>query len=210
MNTSANEDWFDIIRNASGERVRISKFLNDSYIFSVERLKILWPSWDADTRASFAAAFAAKPPLSDNDQTLLEFLMENGNARIWRTIALSLTRHRDRNRAIAFLLRRISEDVPPLANYYQALGALKAAESIPILKRAFVDYDLRMDRHRTLDAWGDRLSYFDRLWCSATLFGLTGDEEYRTSVRMALEHSDEAVRKMGRAVANTIGIKIDQ
>ena len=56
--------------------------------------------------------------------------------------------------------------------------------------------------------WKDRLVYLDYLSCSATLFRLTGQNEYRMNLETMLQHRNEPVREMARAVVMSSGIAV--
>ncbi|MGA7634060.1 MAG: hypothetical protein WCB11_25120 [Terriglobales bacterium] len=207
--SEAQEEWFETVQVGEKRIPHVSKFLRKDFTVSRESIEERWSLWTHKEKLRFVAAFSAKGQLNDADQRLLDFLMENGDWQISNAIALSVVNHRDRNRAVTFLLQMLKEERKPLANYYQALEILRAAECVPDLKAAFLKHRAEIDQHPTLETWGDRFIYLDYLSCSATLFTVTGEEEYRSNLIRMLEHPDEAIKKMTRMVASTSGIAIE-
>ena len=205
----ADEEWFETIEIGGKLVPHVSKFLRKNFSVSRESIEQQWRSWTNRRKLEFAGAFSAKGELNDDDQSVLDFIMENGDATVWRTIALSVVKHRDRDRALVFLLDRVKEGSRPLANYYQALEMLHATESVLNLKEVFSRHLLEIDRHPSLQSWGDRFIYLDYLSCCAALFTLTGEEDYRGNLRKMLQHRDETITKMTRMIAKTSGIAIE-
>jgi hypothetical protein len=203
-----HEEWFETV--VAGEKVlrHMSKFLRSDFVVSREFLEAQWHAWNPEEKLKFSGAFSARAELKDEDQRVLDFLMDNGDSEIWCTIALSVARHRDRNRAIEFLLRRVNEDQGPHANYYQALAMLRSLESVPILQVALLQHRRQVELHPSLETWGDRFFYLDYLSCSATLFKITGMQEYRSNIEAMLEHPDQAIRKMVRMIASSTDITL--
>jgi len=203
-----DKQWFETAEIGGKPVPHVSKFLRKDFRVSREFIEERWPLWTDREKLKFAGAFSAKGELNGADQTLLDFLMENGDWQIWNTIALSVVNHRDRNCAVLFLLQRVREKRKPLANYYQALEALRSSECVPDLVEALLRHRVEIDQHPVLESWGDRFVYLDYLACSATLFTVTGEEEYRSNLRGMLEHTDETIRKMARMIASKSGIAI--
>lgn len=163
-----------------------------------------------DERRKLAGAFgfSGKIQLNEEEQQLLEFLMENGNPDVWRAIALVVARHDDQSRALDFLLARVKDETEHLANYYQALAILSDPECVPILARKLSAHRREIDPGTTPTHWGEPSIYSDYLCCSATLLRITGQEEYRSSLKKTLEHPDETVREKVRVIAATYGFEI--
>src|SRR6266567_146997 len=205
--------WFE--DNVTLEGVyypRLSKFLHSEFSVPLDFLMACWGKWSQREKATFASAFAMRPKLVPGDSAVIDFLMESGSPESWSMIALLVAReYPDRDRAFDFLMARVSEPVSRLAhsamlskaNYYQALGVLGRPECVPELKRALARHREFVRLHPSLHwwkVWTDRLVYLDYLSCSATLFRLTGEEQYRTNLRSMLEHRDMPIRQMVRAV----------
>jgi len=203
-----HEEWFETVQVGEKRLRHMSKFLRKDFVVAKDHLEEQWPVWTREQRLKFAGAFSARAELNDDDQRVLDFLMDNGDPEIWCTIALSVARHRDRNRATEFLLKRVKEDGGPLSNYYQALGMLPTQECVPVLKAALLNHRREVELHPSLQSWGDRFFYLDYLSCSATLFKITGLEEYRANIEGMLLHPDEAIRKMIRMVASSSNISL--
>jgi hypothetical protein len=203
-----SEEWFET-STIEGRDVRhVSKFLRPGFKVSVGLVASLWGSWSLDQRRSFAVAFSARAELDDADQKLLDFLMEADDSSVWRAIAILVTKHRDHDRAVSFLMRRVADGEKPLSNYYQALGMMAPTECFPILSEALSRHRKEVDLRASLHDWGDRFIYLDYLSCSAVLFKITGLEEYNANLKEMLKHPDETIRNMVRVVADSTGISV--
>lgn len=201
---NAKDQWFETIDRGDGKEIRhVSKFLRKDFSVLVEFVKAKWPSWTPGERIQFAGAFAARSRIDRNDRQVLEFLMQNGEPRVWTAIALLLPQLPERRRAVDFLLARVADDGPPLANYYQALELLSDARSTPVLMQALQRHEEDVRSRPSLKSWSDRFSYMDYLSCSATLFKITRKEEYRLKVQEMFQHPDESIRKMAQLIAKT-------
>lgn len=206
--TEAHNKWFEEAEIDGKRFEHLSKFMCDDFTVPVELVREQWPLWTPDEQLGFASAFSVRAKLSDNDRAVLDFLLENGTPRIWGAITLLVVNHLDRKRALDFLLKRVSDRDEPLCNYYQALTALAAPECAPLLAEALERHRRDIDFHPSLQNWTDQFFYLDYLSCSAALFKITGQEEYRTNLKKMLEHSDETIREMVRMVSDTRGISI--
>jgi hypothetical protein len=199
------EDWFEAA-SGGGRTFRVSKFLRADFVVPAEVVAAEWPSWTPREKEGFASAFAHRVCLDENDRWVLDFLMERGGLRIWRSLAPAIAKHPNRSRAMDFLLARVSEGGTPSANFYQALGTLLSPESAPVLCKALSQHQLEIQAHPFVESWTDRLLYLDYLSCSATLFLVTGKEEYRDNLKEMLQHRDQSVRRLAEAVAATSGV----
>jgi hypothetical protein len=206
----AREEWFETVQIGDKRHRYVSKFLRKDFTVARELLDEQWKCWAREERLKFAGAFAARSELNDDDQQLLCFLLENGGPEVWSTVALSITKLRDRDHGLTFLLARVKEGIRPLANYYQALEVLATPACVPVLKEALLKHRQEVELHPSLKAWGDRFIYLDYLSCSATLLAVTGQEQYRANLEQMLNHRDEAIRKMVRVVAMTSNIKLSK
>jgi hypothetical protein len=204
-----SEDWFEIAE-IGGQRSYRSKFSKSEFTVSKKSLQARWPFWSSKDRARFAGAFGflQRPQLSRDDQEVLTFLMEEGDHQIWLAIALVVARHQDRTLALNFLTARIREAVRPLANFYQALEKMSAHESVPVLRYALSKDREDVAKHVLLIAPADRFFYQDYLVCSATLFKLTGEEQYLEPIREMQVHPIERIRTMVQTVSNSYGISV--
>lgn len=203
MNMETSEEWFESVW-VEGRRIpHVSKFTRKGFVVPAEVVKERWPSWTSEEKGRFASAFSQRLEMDDNDQCVLDFLMDNGEQAVWRSIALAVARHRNRSRAVSFLLARIAEGMSPVANFYQAIGMLSAPECTPILHEALLRHRQEIGAHPSVRAWHDRLIYLDYLSCSATLFLITGQEEYRDNLQKMLRHPDRIVRQLAHTVVTT-------
>ena len=205
--TTVENPWLEAVA-VPGGTAQVSKFLNTSFYVSAAYVRNVWSDWSAVERLTFAAAFAARPQLNDQDQQILDFIIDEGDASIWNALALLVAQHQSQPTALNFLLRRVSEGVEGnLANYYQALTKIRSPECVPILRKALLRHRQEMDSRPTLTSWDDRFVYLNYLACSAALSVITGKVEYRHNLTELLQHSDESVRKMVRMVASTQGVE---
>lgn len=206
--TELEGEWFETGQFAGKPARHVSKFLRKDFSVPVEVVEARWPSWTSEERLMFAGAYSARIPQTDNDQRILDFLMQNGDTRIWRKIALSVARHRDRTCALKFLLARVADGIPPLSNYYQAIQILSAPESVPALVGALSRHQQEVELHPSVRTSVEKRVYSDYLYCSATLFKITGQEEYRSNVKRMLEHPEEVVRQRAAFIASNTGIAV--
>jgi replication initiation and membrane attachment protein DnaB len=130
--------------------------------------------------------------------------------RIWRMLAFPVIWNLDRSIALNFLLARVMDNQPPLANYYQALGKLSALESAPVLEKAILNHRREVEQLFSPQSWEDRFAYLDYLSCSATLFTLTGEERYRSNIQRMLQTSDEIISGLARMVATSSEVPLDE
>jgi len=206
----SQDAWYENIEIAGIGIRRVSKFSRKEFTVELADIESRWDSWTEEERNHFAAAFACSPQdrADDRGQRMVSFLMERGDPGIWRKIALLIAKYTNCDRAVGFLLARVREGVPPLANYYQALALLSPPECVPTLVEALFRHRREVDLHPTLQDWKDKFLYMDYLSCSATLFKITGREEYRTGMRETLKHPAETVRNMVGVVASSTGISL--
>jgi hypothetical protein len=203
-----NNDWFEQ-SELGGRR---SKFCRPNFIVPIEHVEAQWRSWTPDERRMFAWAFgfSARVQLTDNDQRLLDFLMENGGQEVWSAIGNIVGAHRDRDRALNFFLARIKEGLRPLGNYYQGLARLSAPESVPTLREVLAREQREVDQLApSLRTSADQDVYRDCIHCSLTLFVITKEREYLTNLKKMLEHTDESVRQMVRTATTLWCVNLD-
>lgn|SRR5258708_806998 len=206
MTMDTSEEWFEPVWCEGRLIPSVSKFSRRDFVVPAEVVGTRWFSWTREERSRFASAFSQRLDMDDNDERVLDFLMENGEPPVWRSIALAVARHRDRSRAISFLLARIAEGISPVANFYQAIGMLSAPECAPILREALLRHRQEIEVHPFVHAWHDRFIYLDYLSCSATLFRITRQQEYRDILDAMLRHPDRIVSQLARTVATTSGL----
>ena len=206
MTMDTSEEWFEAVQCEGRLIPSVSKFSRKDFVVPAEVVETRWFSWTREERGKFASAFSQRLDMDDNDERLLDFLMENGETPIWRSIALAVARHRNRSRALGFLSARIAEGITPVANFYQALGMLLASECVPVLQAALSRHRHEVDKHPSIEAWQDRFTYLDYLSCSAALFLITRQEEYRDNLKKMMQHPDQIVSQLAHTVAATSGL----
>jgi hypothetical protein len=202
-------EWMIVYKLADGQSLHESKFLVKGATITAESLRGRWDSFSQKERYDFVRAYQAKPEVTSEDEKILDFLMDTEDYAVWITIAPLLARHKDRARVLGFLLSKIQQPIGPKANFYQVLGVLSDLESVPVLKQALSKHREEVDRRPSLQSWDDRLIYLDYLSCSATLFEITHDEEFKQNLRRVLRHPQDPIQEMVRAVANSYRIRLD-
>jgi len=206
----SQDAWYENIEIAGIGIRRVSKFSRKEFTVELADIESHWLSWTEEERNHFAAAFACSPQdrADDKRQRIVVFLMERGDPAIWRKIALLIAKYINCDRAVEFLLARVREGVPPLANYYQALANLQAPECVPTLVESLSKHRAEVEKHPSLQTWGDRFLYLDFIANSATLFKITGKDEFRSNLKEMLEHPDKTVRQMVHTVAQVSDVTV--
>src|SRR5215470_3612472 len=85
--------WSRIYELSSGTRAYASKFLTDGLSVSSDTVMKEWSNWSENERLEFAKAYKSKPEITNDDRRILSFLVENGDERVWVSIANVLTKH---------------------------------------------------------------------------------------------------------------------
>jgi len=183
-------EWTRVYKDGDAT-LRDSKFFRDGLEVNAESIKGWWPSLSLHQRLDFAHAFSVKPKVTPEDERILDFLMEEGEPYIWRTIAILLPRHRDRERVLAFLLERIREEGEYKANFFQALRLMGDNRAIPALRAAFDDY---RKKFRVGTGAPVKFVYFSYLSCCEALWALEGSTEYKDAIEEFLKSDDKDVR----------------
>jgi hypothetical protein len=169
-----------------------SKFLRDGLEVSAESIIGRWPSLSPHQKLEFAHAFSAKPKITSEDERILDFLMGLEEPIIWRAIAILLHRHRDKERALAFVLARIAEDAGRTANFFQALGLMGDKRAIPALRAAYDDYRKKLGAGADASADFDYISY---LSCCNALWKLEGSKECRDVLEEFTRSDEKSLRR---------------
>ncbi len=113
-------EWERVYESDVGVRMHESKFLADGIKVSAEFIIGRWRDFSMAEKVEFANAFSAKNEVSAEDERILDYLMEAGDSYTWMAIASLLPYHRNRERALEFLLRRVGEEGEDKANFFQA------------------------------------------------------------------------------------------
>lgn len=207
--SDVQNEWFET-GEIQGRHSYYSKFSKKDFVMPMESLREVWPAWSPDEKRKFAWAFgfSGRTQMNEKEEELLEFLVKNGNPDVWRAVALVVARHRDRDWAVGFLMSRVKEETEHLANYYQGLAILSRLECVPVLRDKLLIHSQQIDPHMAPGRWGESSLYSDYLSCSAALFRITGQEEYRSNLKKVLEHPDEKVRQKVRTIASANGFQL--
>jgi hypothetical protein len=158
-----------------------------------------WPDMKERERLDFASNFQAKD-WTDNDTEIMEIIMQDGSDLIWSACALAMLRHPDRNRAVEFLLERVShsESEHPLLNYMQALGLAGDPRAVPVIRPSYEKFLKAMDAEAVMGVPDDvvfgPVPYHTFLAIAGVLYKITHSEEYEQAIRKYFDHPNEQVR----------------
>lgn len=184
-------EWMRVYRADSNTLMYESKFLVDHLTLSANSIKRRWPGLSEEEKLEFAQAFQAKPEVTSEDESLLDFLMEAGNLPIWITIAPLLPRHSARERVLKFLFQRISEEGKPKANFYQSIEQLNDKTALPTLRAMYERYkDRLLERSEPTDEF----EYQDYLSCCKALWVIEGSMQYRETIERFAKSQDEGLK----------------
>jgi hypothetical protein len=173
-----------------------SKFRTDGISISTDQLTKEWGSWSVSERLSFANAFREKLEITAEDETILEFLMANGDDRVRTTIATSLTRHSNKDAVLEFLIQQLECDLEMAANYLQALTILGNPKALPAIRSCHTQMLAKIEEPR---GDPDHSLIVSFLSCCATLWKMDGGPAYRDIIRSYLNHADEPIRNFAKA-----------
>jgi hypothetical protein len=174
----------------------VSKFLaDDTFAVSSSEMRKRWPIMTEDERLDFVQNFSAKPTWNSNDT---EILMNDGNDRIWEHSALAFLKHPDRDRAVSFLVDRLTHqtDDEPL-NYIQALGISKDRRAISAIKPYYEKYRKAVEADSTGipdDVFFGPIPYLAYFVACGALLKIDGSPEYDEGIRKYLDHPHRQVR----------------
>jgi len=151
-------------------------------------------------RMDFASNFQVKDVWTENDTEILEVMMNDGNDHIWSCCALAMLNHRDRNRAVEFLIERVQRsesDHPPL-NYMQVLGIAGDRRAVAAIRPYYDKYSKAMEVEAVTgvppDVFFGPIPYHAFLSIAGDLFKIEGSEEYEQAIRKYFDHPNEQVR----------------
>jgi hypothetical protein len=189
------EEWSRIYELDDGTPIRVSKFLTDQIEISAEEFKKGWLAWSESQQLAFVRAFGRKLSYSREDERLLDFLMNADNERILESIAISLTRHSDKERICDFLIHCLHAGSGPKANYAHALGMLGDSRAIPSLR----DLHNRLaenirDKHDDADEG----AVLDFVSCCSALRKIEGSSIYEDEIRSFLDHPSQVIRNFAK------------
>ena len=184
-------EWMRVYDSDRWGEVHESKFLTDRIQVSAESIVNRWGGLSLAEKLEFANAFAAKREVTPEDERILDFLMEVGDPPIWATVAPMLPRHTNRERVLAFLLRRLKDEGFSKANFYQSLELLKDKTALPALREDYQRYDSRLREHGKLQSESDYLEY---LSCCKALWVIDGSREYQEVIERQTKSEHEKVR----------------
>lgn len=188
-----DEKWSRIYETDDGTPIRVSKFLTDQIEVSETTFKKDWVSWSESERLAFVRAFGRKPSFSPEDERILDFLMEADSEQILESIAISVTRHSQRERVRDFLIERLQRGSGPKANYAHALGLLRDSQAITALKDLHDGLAENIKENRA-----DQTAILDFVSCCSALKKLEGSVSYDDEIRTFLNHPSQAVQNFAK------------
>src|SRR5713101_70604 len=117
-------EWSKIYGTSAAHLHWESKFLDPSFTVSFASIRERWAELDNIARLDFSVAFSAKAWLSEEDMSIVEFLMDVADANVCSNIAGMVAMLKDKQKAALLLTTKIDSSPGPLSNYFQALGQL--------------------------------------------------------------------------------------
>jgi hypothetical protein len=169
-----------------------SKFEADGLSISVEDLSSVWHAWNDSERQGFVNAYRSKARFDESDQKILDFLMANGDERVWSTISSPLSlHHQNKKTVLEFLLERLQTGSEPKSNFIQALYVLGDVAALPGLHDL---HDRLLDEIKQAHGEPDTWTIRDFLTCCEALAHLEKTDHYREEIRSYLRHPDQMIR----------------
>ena len=109
-------------------------------------------------------------------------------------------KHPDRDRAVGFLVDRVSQyslEHAPL-NYFQVLGMARDSRAVAAILPFYERYKSEVETESVLgvqeDVFRGPIPYFPYLSAAGALFKITGSPEYEQAIRKFFDHEKEQVR----------------
>ncbi len=194
-------EWSYVYKLGEKSFGRLSKFfLDENFTVPAAEFRVRWPQMNDDERLDFVSNFWVKPSWSPNDTDVLDVIMQDGNDLIWESCALGLLRHSDRERTVAFLIKRLEErrESEPL-NYIQALGLAKDKRATSAIRPYFDKYQVALESERNTGVPTDvvfgPIPYHAYFVAAGALLKIEEAPEYENAIRSYLSHSNEQVRR---------------
>lgn len=189
-----DEKWSRIYETDDGIPIRVSKFVTDRIEVSLEAVKKDWSSWLDSERFAFVRAFARKRAFSPEDEGILSFLIDLRDERILESIAISVSRLSNQERAYEFLIAWLRSSRGPKANYAHALGLLGDRRAIPALRNLHDELASNISRKDV-----DQFTILDFVSCCSALKKLGGSTLYDDEIKQFLEDPRQDVRGLAEA-----------
>ena len=194
-------EWSYLFKCGSKSYCRISRFLAEKNLeVSAENIRDRWPHWDRQQRMDFAANWWVRNTWTDNDTAILEIIMADGDDDIWQSCTQAFLKHPDRDRAVSFLIDRLSHyslQHEPL-DYFQVLGMSQDKRAVTPILPFYEKYQRGIEREASIgvpdDVFRGPIPYFPYLVTAGALFKITGASEYEEAIRKFFDHENEQVR----------------
>jgi len=198
-------EWSRWYKVGPKTRLFLSKILHGEVEVSSDELKERWPKMSWDERSDFAFAFA-RDPRGEAATEILEIIMNQGNQRLWASIALALLHHSDRDRAVHFLIHCLEDpdaDHAAKANYIQGLELFKDKRAVPVLKLCLEERKREMEAEAAAglsedDKPSSVRCHREYLSTCAALMQTDGSPEYEQELRLYCNHPHSQVRRWAK------------
>ena len=187
--------WARTFRHpTTGAMFWIPRFMDGSATMTLAELHRSWPTWTADERRAFSASAPWLHEQSDFAD-ILRFLMREGDARVWCSIALAVASQLPQEEAFRVLCEALDAMAPSASsNILQAIARTGHVSARLVIKR-------QVDRLCAApELWADD-NGLNRL-ASTAIYGikyllkLGEDPATLTSIVQSLsEHHSDAVRR---------------
>ena len=194
-------EWSYLFKSGEKSYCSISRFMAETgFQVNASEIRQRWPAMSERERLDFASNFHVKETWDDNDTEILETIMHDGSDLIWSSCALAMLRHPDRNRAVEFLIERVtsSESEQPPLNYMQALGIAGDLRAVPVIRPYYEKYKKAMEEEAVIGSPADLffgpVPYRAFLAIAGYLFSVTHSGEYEQAIRKYFDHPKEQVR----------------
>ncbi len=126
-------EWYRHYASPKYPSIYESKFATAEATISFAELQSRWPGWSEGERIQFAQSFTWKPTLTDEDDKILAFLMQQDGEMLSSSIATMVPKLRDKKRAARFPTDSLRAFPKSRRNFLCALATLAAPETTPHL-----------------------------------------------------------------------------
>jgi hypothetical protein len=191
-------EWLREFKTGQKSVFSESKFISEGLQLSLRDFLGKWPLMNDGERIDFAHAYAAKPDMTQEDEKILHFLLDEGDDNICESLAQMMVRMSQPEPVIRFMIARLRTEIDEPANYIQALGLAKVTEAVPAILPYYRKYREAVEVEKTTGVPEDVIfgpvPYSRYIWCCEALWRITGAEEYASNIRGFLNHSHAQVR----------------
>jgi hypothetical protein len=148
----------------------------------------------------FVANWCCKRTWNSDDTEILELIMADGDDHIWHCCTQAFLKHPNRDRAITFLIDRVSHHnlgYEPL-NYIQVLGMSKDKRAVDAIQPYYEKYRKALEAERItgvpVDVVFGPIPFHAYFAAAGALLKVSGSSEYEDGIRKYFDHPSEQVR----------------